>query len=246
MDFWEKLEHAVRLRGASKQEVSAAAGLAETAISNYISKRQMPRADAAYKIAKELRVQLEWLLDDSAGWPPPDPRAEAASSLRSASYRELLEEVAVRVRQAAKDRARWVEEAEKIDWEGVGREAEESYRSGSPRSPAVNEALTILAHIQAPLYTWDDLAFFLKYDRDYPFGGDPKADRDIIKALQEKTAAIEQSQGFQQLLAVKLEAQLKGRAARHGIPMMPPPEEPRKPSSKPDQTDPPPHRKIRK
>jgi transcriptional regulator with XRE-family HTH domain len=68
MTFQAKLTRLVADR--NKSEVSRRAGLIHTAVSSYIARGCIPRADIAMRIARALNVSVEWLLDDSAGWPP--------------------------------------------------------------------------------------------------------------------------------------------------------------------------------
>jgi transcriptional regulator with XRE-family HTH domain len=53
-----------------KTMVCKRAGIPNNAISNYISKEQMPSADVAFRLAKALAVDVAWLVDDRQNWPP--------------------------------------------------------------------------------------------------------------------------------------------------------------------------------
>jgi len=113
MDFWEKLDRLAKEKGKAK--VSFQAGLPSTAISNYLSKRQIPRADAAVKIGGILGVPVEWLMDDKADWPPPDPSPKPSPA--QFTDRELMLEVAKRHRLAVGRVLDALDAAEKINWE---------------------------------------------------------------------------------------------------------------------------------
>lgn len=78
MTFQEKLERLCEDR--FKNRVSVRAGLTPTAISTYIAKGYMPRADTALRLARTLGVSLEWLIDETQAWPPVrvDDRVDAA------------------------------------------------------------------------------------------------------------------------------------------------------------------------
>jgi len=69
MKINEKLKRLVE--GKNKAEISRRAGLAPTALNDYAVKGCQPRYDIASRLAKSLRVPLDWLADDQAGWPPP-------------------------------------------------------------------------------------------------------------------------------------------------------------------------------
>jgi len=112
MDFWEKLSRLTADR--DKGKVSFEAGLTPRSISNYISRRQLPRADAATGIARALGVSVEWLVDDSCGWPPPEIPSHA--SAMQLGDDELMLEVARRYRLAVLRLLEALDKAEKIDW----------------------------------------------------------------------------------------------------------------------------------
>jgi transcriptional regulator with XRE-family HTH domain len=71
MRFAEKLERFTREK--NKAKIARAAGLPANAINEYIAKGYTPRADNALALAKALKVPLEWLVDDSRDYPPPEP-----------------------------------------------------------------------------------------------------------------------------------------------------------------------------
>jgi transcriptional regulator with XRE-family HTH domain len=86
MKFAEKLARLTAEK--NKQKVAIDAGLPPTAISNYITKNNVPRADTALALARALDVQLDWLVDDNRDWPPPPPLS--ASALSTAQLAEEL------------------------------------------------------------------------------------------------------------------------------------------------------------
>lgn len=111
MRFGEKLD---RLTAhANKSKIAIEAGLPATAISDYINKGNVPRSDKALVLARALKVPLEWLVDDTQGFPLPTRETYNASSL---SDDALLLEVARRYRL---DMLRWqkvIREVEAVDW----------------------------------------------------------------------------------------------------------------------------------
>lgn len=68
MTFTEKLARLTEDR--TRARVSRRAGLPPNAISDYVNKGYIPRADTAFRIARALSVSVEWLLDDVQSWPP--------------------------------------------------------------------------------------------------------------------------------------------------------------------------------
>jgi hypothetical protein len=90
MDFTQKLIHLTA--NLNKSKLATEAGLPATAISNYITKKQIPRGDSALVIARALKVPLEWLLDDTQEWPPPP-----TTSASSMSTDQLAEELGRRM-----------------------------------------------------------------------------------------------------------------------------------------------------
>lgn len=68
MTFHEKLAKLTEDR--RKTRLSLRAGLPANAISNYLSRRQMPSADIALRISQVLDVDVAWLVDDTQTWPP--------------------------------------------------------------------------------------------------------------------------------------------------------------------------------
>lgn len=68
MTIPEKLK---RLAGMmSPTKLSRRTGLGLTSVHSYINGRSIPRADSALALARGLGVDVQWLLDDSRGWPP--------------------------------------------------------------------------------------------------------------------------------------------------------------------------------
>jgi len=69
MTFAEKLTLLLRKRTA--RDVASQASVSPTSITNYLRRASIPRADAAFRLARVLDVDLTWLLDDAANWPAP-------------------------------------------------------------------------------------------------------------------------------------------------------------------------------
>ena len=116
MQFVEKLKALVADK--NKSDLARRAGLSATAISDYLLKGYIPRADKALALARALKVPLDWLLDDQQDWPAPAPdefpltNVSDADLMGEACRRQRLE--ALRLR-AALDRI------ERLDWSEVAR-----------------------------------------------------------------------------------------------------------------------------
>lgn len=93
MTFHEKLRRRVAELGINKAKAAREVGLPESTISSYLAKEgSLPRIDIALKIARAIRVPLEWLADDSKDWPPP-----SAGSMAALSTDELRAELGKRL-----------------------------------------------------------------------------------------------------------------------------------------------------
>jgi len=110
MEFTEKLD---RLSRRDRSTISKKAGLPNSAISNYVSRKQIPRADTALKLARALKVPIEWLIDDEQGWPPPAGEAKLAKTLTDGA---LLAELLQRTVLERVDLLDKLERANKVDW----------------------------------------------------------------------------------------------------------------------------------
>jgi transcriptional regulator with XRE-family HTH domain len=145
MDFWEKLSK--RAEGVNKARVSRAVGLPPNAISSYLAKRSVPRADIALKIARALGVPLDWLLDDSKDWPPPDRDEELVSAAKLLTDSQLMRELVDRRRLARANLADLLTQAKEIDWAAVHRQLADSPREpGLPRNLSTPAMMPILVH----------------------------------------------------------------------------------------------------
>jgi transcriptional regulator with XRE-family HTH domain len=116
--FTEKL---ARLTAeGNKTLIAKAAGLPPTAISNYINRGYIPRADTALRIAETLKVPVEWLINDDEDWPP--PAAPDKDIIGNVPDGLLMREVSRRLRRAAVDTRKLIEQAEHIDWHSVAKD----------------------------------------------------------------------------------------------------------------------------
>lgn len=170
MDFLEKLR---RLTAeTSKARVAKAAGLPSAAISNYLSKRQMPRGDNALSLARALDVPLDWLLDDAKGWPPPENKRPAVTDLTDD---ELMLEVARRHRLAVLHFLNLCDRAAKVDWKGVAEQLAEL--PPDAELPPVLHAQAALAYSLASAYMTGLLKWELQFVAALHHAELPGADR---------------------------------------------------------------------
>jgi transcriptional regulator with XRE-family HTH domain len=68
MTINEKLKRLTRFM--HKAAVCRAALVGENTLWRIIDRQQMPSASVAFRLAQALGVDVGWLLDDSASWPP--------------------------------------------------------------------------------------------------------------------------------------------------------------------------------
>ena len=101
---------------SNKSEVARAAGLPVTAISNYINRKYIPRADTALRIAKALNVPLSWMVDDSQNWPPPKTDGASSAFLQNAGDDELWSELSHRYIRYAKNALQYAEKLKEFDF----------------------------------------------------------------------------------------------------------------------------------
>jgi transcriptional regulator with XRE-family HTH domain len=113
VQFREKLRRLGADRNKSKAGVEA--GLAPTAISSYIAKKSVPRADIALKIARAFQVPLDWLVDDAQDWPAPEGLA------RGLSDDELLAEICRRYERVAGQLQAVISRCQNVHWPTAAR-----------------------------------------------------------------------------------------------------------------------------
>jgi len=156
MKFHEKLRKRVEDLGLNKSKAAREAGLPESTISNYLVKEEsLPRIDIAAKIAKAIRVPLEWLADDAADWPPPEMKAK--ETLAKVEDETLVLELAIRMRRAHIWLLQALEKAAKIDWEAVQRGAAEFTEDQDNFTPEMHKALEAVRQIEMANFLWQSL-----------------------------------------------------------------------------------------
>src|SRR4051812_14306289 len=96
MKFADKLRKIIGDRRISA--VAEDAQINPGLLNNYLNRGSEPGAMTALKIAKALKVPLEWLIDDAADLPVPEQPAGTQAADRL-SDRELMMEVAKRHRR---------------------------------------------------------------------------------------------------------------------------------------------------
>ena len=77
----EKLNRLASMMSPTK--LAKASGLKMTTVFNYISGKSVPSAQNVLPIARALGVDVHWLLDDRAGWPPvyaEDPNSQPTAA----------------------------------------------------------------------------------------------------------------------------------------------------------------------
>ena len=111
--FTQKL--AKLTNGKNKAAIARAADLQPTLVNAYVNKGYMPGADIALRLARVLAVPVEWLIDDAADWPPPEP-------LEDWSTARLAAELGKRLRPHGNAMLGRIGQCERADWVKIARE----------------------------------------------------------------------------------------------------------------------------
>jgi hypothetical protein len=138
MKFAEKLSRLTA--DENKAKISRLAELPSNAINDYINKGYTPRVDNALALARALKVPLEWLVDDSAEWPPPETDSDILGSI---SDDELMFEVSKRFRPYFLDYLDAVTILESRDWSKAL--AYRDWQPGGPIPAEIGDLIGFLA-----------------------------------------------------------------------------------------------------
>jgi transcriptional regulator with XRE-family HTH domain len=68
MKFREKFQRLMEDR--NQAAVARRAGITRMAVAGYLAGAYAPRTKTAVRLARALNVEISWLIDDSATWPP--------------------------------------------------------------------------------------------------------------------------------------------------------------------------------
>lgn len=90
MDWCEKVEKLKDHLETSYARIEKRAGWTINTLSVALNRKSMPAADAGLKLARALDVSCEWLFDDAAGWPPPEPASLMPIDLADASQQSVF------------------------------------------------------------------------------------------------------------------------------------------------------------
>ena len=71
MTLAEKIQRVAREKGLELKRVAEKAGIPYNTLRGYTAQGNIPSAPNGIALAKALDVGIEWLFDDSQGWPPP-------------------------------------------------------------------------------------------------------------------------------------------------------------------------------
>jgi transcriptional regulator with XRE-family HTH domain len=130
MDFTAKLARLTKGSG-TKKRVADRLKLSASAISNYISRKQMPAADRALALARALDVSLLWLVDDSRDeWPAPTFDNEKSPPLHELGNGSLLHELARRYRRELVELVDSVSSLKSVDWKRAADDAANAVKDG--------------------------------------------------------------------------------------------------------------------
>lgn len=146
MEFREKLAKLVG--DGNRSELARRAGLSSTAITDYLQKGYIPRADKAVLLARALQVPLDWLADDERDWPPPKLDKPG---LADVSLDALMEELARRYRHDAVRALSMLEELKKHDW---GHVAKRVFEVGLFEDPPADVARPVGLYTSLDTWLW--------------------------------------------------------------------------------------------
>ncbi|HZK80618.1 MAG TPA: helix-turn-helix transcriptional regulator [Humisphaera sp.] len=185
MDFQEKLRRRMEELGLNKARVAAGAGLTDSTISSYFRDRgSVPRIDIGIRIARVVKVPLDWLADDSQEWPPPEADMIAATRL---SDTELFLEWCRRMTLAAWSLNRELKNAERIDWDSSGKSLAE-LSLDTKISSELSMLYTIQGGVQARRFVLDQFdmerpgsEFWRYYKIVEPAEGEELATEKLVK-----------------------------------------------------------------
>lgn len=189
--FREKLD---RLIGEqSRASVGRDAGVAASVLTTYINRGSEPSAANALKLARSLKVDLAWLVDDDADWPAPPPAQEFVALVKSDV---LMAEVARRYRREA---LAYLERLERLRDVGVPelRRQLEAWENGEVERlpPMVLEAVVLLVELGQIVTRWSVDEYAAGRHTDLP-GGDRASEELQMDALLKSREAVFEDNEF--------------------------------------------------
>jgi hypothetical protein len=155
--FAEKIERWTAENQRSRAQLAKNADLEPSVLHNYIKRDSAPMAVTALRLARAMKVPVEWLIDDAQDeWPPPDSE-KRGGGIANASDREIMIEAARRYRRAVIDYISAQDAADKFDWKAAADELEK-LAPGEPLPAALERAQ----------YIWDTLNLsYVRAQNDY-------------------------------------------------------------------------------
>ena len=182
MQFHEKVRRQVQALDLNRSKAAREVGLPVSTINNYVSTTaSLPRVDIAIKIARALKVPLEWLADDEQDWPPPSQPSVASPMppLEKFGDVQIIEELAKRRRRAQIDFLDELKKVISIDWDGVA-SALESVPPGDAAPDSVKRAaqayLSLLLKGERLQSDWSVGSYSLVHHNELPGSDRPLND----------------------------------------------------------------------
>ncbi len=184
-----KLTHKLRrlCKGRDHKELANAAGVTRQAIAQYLE-GSTPGPGVLLALAKTFTVPIEWLIDDTLSWPPPNNAAVLLSD------RDLMLEVARRYREEALRVIKILKIAEKTDWYAV---AEKLFKSGldwhSPERVDVPSGLLAIDYSGTLLlrcYIYDLASWQNKFHTELPGSDKYHAEDLYIQSLHDRLESL--------------------------------------------------------
>lgn len=144
MKLAAKLLYLIEKDGRTRTQIATDASIPLTTLGDYIRRGAEPMSSAALRLARTLRVPLEWLIDDSAELPPPNEGYVAS-------------ELGERLRPLGTSMFLKIAKARKVDWVEVGRQLLQ-LQEDDPIAPKLREKLELpgaLNHDNSELRRFD-------------------------------------------------------------------------------------------
>lgn len=136
--------------GRLKSAVAESAGISPSVLSKYINRGSIPPANIALKLAAALDVPLDWLVDDTRGFPPPKADHTAISA-ESLDHADLMDELAKRYLRTRLRLERDSEQFLDLDLAPIARAHLQFLNSGDPIDPKTRAILDRLKNFDRAL-----------------------------------------------------------------------------------------------
>jgi transcriptional regulator with XRE-family HTH domain len=149
--FAQKIERWTAENQRSRAQLAGNAGLDPSVLHNYVKRDSAPMAETALRVARAMKVPIDWLIDDAREeWPPPDVTKISPSAF---SDQELMRELAIRWRNALLDLLTAMDTFEDFDWASAIQQAQRTPLD-KPLPDDVRRAIALLLEVHSRFMRW--------------------------------------------------------------------------------------------